>query len=339
MKPAAWFVAITCAGVLSTGPPVRANTVQALYSERGPAGQTLVTVVCRGPVAEGSYRTYRLEEPARAVLVLEDVTEAMEPDELIVGDRHVERLRTIHHPERTPQELLLVFDLASEAADILEIRRSAERLTVVVALPLDSSPSDGAGTEVSPTLPPPTSTPVAVATLTPTPLPSPTRRPPSPVPVYADHPAPPVVPPVSRPATATPTAATSPPQVDATPTPDPDPKTASRVVDVTVSDRPDGSTLVRITADGRIPQGRARFIEVAGEPPRVVVTIRGLSAPDLPRSMEVGEPGIDRIRLIHDAETIDGELHIVLHLAGPRVRVEAMQQVGPHLVVLLVPAD
>jgi hypothetical protein len=112
VKPAAWFVAITCAGVLSTGPPVRANTVQALYSEHGPAGQTLVTVVCRDPVAEGSYRTYRLEEPARAVLVLEDVTEAMEPDELIVGDRHVERLRMIHHPERTPQELLVVFDLA-----------------------------------------------------------------------------------------------------------------------------------------------------------------------------------------------------------------------------------
>ena len=55
--------------------------------------------------------------------------------------------------------------------------------------------------------------------------------------------------------------------------------------------------------------------------------------------MEIGGPGIDRIRLIHDAETIEGELHIVLHLAGARVRVETMQQVGPNLVVLLVPAD
>jgi hypothetical protein len=111
------------------------------------------------------------------------------------------------------------------------------------------------------------------------------------------------------------------------------------VVDVTVSGRPDGSILVRITADGRIPQGRARFIEVSGDPPRVVVTIRGLSAPDLPRSMKIDEPGIDRIRLIHDAETIDGELHVVLLLARPPLRVETMQQVGPNLVVLLVAAD
>ncbi|MEX1309497.1 MAG: hypothetical protein AB1Z65_03675 [Candidatus Sulfomarinibacteraceae bacterium] len=339
MKPALGFVVITVAGMLSIGSSVHANSVQALYREHGPAGQTVITVVFRSPVAEGSYRTYRLEDPARAVLALEDVTDAMEPDELNVGDRHVERLRMIHHPERTPQELLLVFDLATDSADILEIRRNDERLTVFVALAPGSSPNDGAGMAVSPTLPPPTSTPVAVATLTPTPSPTQTHRPPSPVPVYADRPAPPVVPPISRPAAATPTAATSHSQIDETPTPDPDPKTASRVVDVTVSDRTDGSTLVRITADGRIPQGRARFIEIAGEPPRVVVTVRGLSAPDLPRSMEIDEPGIDRIRLIHDAETIDGELHIVLHLAGPRARVETMQQVGPHLVVLLVPAD
>ena len=339
MKPAVGFVAITCAGVLSIGPSVHANTVQALYREHGPAGQTVVTVVCRSPVAEGSYRTYRLEDPARAVLVLEDVTEAMDPEELAVRDRHIEKIRIIHHPERTPQELLLVFDLAMESADILEIRRNAERLTIVAGPPPDSAPGDGAVTAASPAPPPPTPTTVAVVIRTPTPSPSPTRRPPSPVPVYPDRPAPPVAPPVPRPATLTPTADTPGPKVDATPTLDPDPKTATRLVDVTVSDRPDGSTLVRITADGRIPQGRARFIEVAGEPPRVVVTIRGLSAPDLPRSMEIDEPGIDRIRLIHDAETIEGELHIVLHLAGPRIRVETMQQVGPNLVVLLVPAD
>jgi hypothetical protein len=40
--------------------------------------------------------------------------------------------------------------------------------------------------------------------------------------------------------------------------------------------------------------------------------------------------------LIHDAETIEGELHMVLHLAVPGT-VTTMNQVGPHLVIQLSP--
>jgi hypothetical protein len=340
VKRAAAVFALICAFMLAPARPASANTVEALFHDRDNVGRTVVTVVCRSPLAEGSYRSYRLESPPRAVLVLEDLTETMDPDELTVGNRHIERVRIVHHPERTPPELLFVFDLATDSARILEIRRDGNRLTTVVGGGSFPTPAVAPRPTITPTPPPPppSRTPLPVPTLSPTPSPTP-APPSSPQPTYPDRPAPPVVPPIPRPPAETPTPNPSPGGVDGTPTPDSEPSIASRVVDITVSARSDGSTLLRITADGTIPQGRARYIEVAGEPPRVVVTIRGLSAVDLPRTMEIDSPGIDRIRLIQDAETIEGELHVVIHLARAGIGVETMQQVGPHLVFLLVSAD
>jgi hypothetical protein len=121
----------------------------------------------------------------------------------------------------------------------------------------------------------------------------------------------------------------------ATATPDPDPAVAGRVVEVSASSRGDGTTLLRITADGKIPLGSSRFIAVAGEPARIIVTMRALRAPDLPRTFALDNPLIDRVRLVHDAETSDGELHLVLQLARANTQVVEMQQIGPHLVLLL----
>jgi hypothetical protein len=123
----------------------------------------------------------------------------------------------------------------------------------------------------------------------------------------------------------------------ATATPDPDPAIAGRLLEVTASSRGDGTTLLRMTADGKIPLGSSRFIAVAGEPARIIVTMRALRAPDLPRTFSLDDPLIDRVRLIHDAETRDGELHLVLHLLRADTEVVEMQQVGPHLVLLLAP--
>jgi len=69
------------------------------------------------------------------------------------------------------------------------------------------------------------------------------------------------------------------------------------------------------------------------------VTIRGVTAPDLPRSIEVDDPNITRIRLIHDPEIAEGELHLVLHLTRSGISVTELEQVGPHLVVLLEPIE
>ena len=72
-----------------------------------------------------------------------------------------------------------------------------------------------------------------------------------------------------------------------------------------------------------------------GDPPRIILTIRAVSAPDIPRTIEIGDPNLKRIRLIHDAETSMGELHLVLHLTRIGISVAEVNQVGPNLVVRL----
>ena len=107
------------------------------------------------------------------------------------------------------------------------------------------------------------------------------------------------------------------------------------MVDISAGDRGDGSTLLRVTADRRLPVGCLRTLEVAGDEPRIIVTLRGVSAPDLPRSLDLDDPLLERVRLVHDAETVEGELHLVLYPAGGRVFVSETAQVGPHVVVQL----
>jgi len=118
-----------------------------------------------------------------------------------------------------------------------------------------------------------------------------------------------------------------------------EPIIASRAIDISASHRGDGSTLLRITADGRLKNGSARFLEIEGDQPRIVLTIRGITAPDLPRSMEIDDPNIDRIRLVHDGETSEGELHLVLHLTEAAISVIELKQMGPHLAVLVAPVS
>ena len=72
-----------------------------------------------------------------------------------------------------------------------------------------------------------------------------------------------------------------------------------------------------------------------GDPPRIILTIRAVSAPDIPRTIEIGDPNLKRIRLVHDAEISMGELHLVLHLTRIGISVAEVNQVGPNLVVRL----
>ena len=125
----------------------------------------------------------------------------------------------------------------------------------------------------------------------------------------------------------------------ATPIPVAEAPVASHVIDIVATPRGDGSTLLRITADGDLPKGCARHLEVDDDPPRIVLTIRDVSAPELPRSIEIGGQYIERIRLIHDADVSQGELHLVLHLTNPGISVTELKQVGPNLVLRLSTKD
>jgi len=109
-----------------------------------------------------------------------------------------------------------------------------------------------------------------------------------------------------------------------------------RVISLTANPRGDASTLVLVTADGPLPEGCARIMEVAGDRARIILTLVGVSAPDLPRTLELGDPVVERVRLIHDAETAAGELHLVFYLRDPDVTVSDINQVGANLVLRLV---
>lgn len=334
-------------------PPIEANTVATLTRSHDAAGRTLVTVICTEPIAEGSFRTFPLTDPPRAVVALEGITSSVDAAELWIDDGRVEKIRLIHHPDRVPPELLVALDLTVETARVLELRHEMERLVIVVGTEPASVPTIAPTTATTPspsptpepapatTTPPPSPTvtqthqpsPTTTPTPTPTPMSAPTRTP-SPEPTEA-----PSIEPTAT-AAAEPVSTPVPPPpvgLDSLPTPMAATGNGSRLEKISASNRSDGSTLVRISAGGPLPRGCARHMVVAGEPPRIVVTMRGISAPDLPRTIEFDDVNLRRIRLIHDAETSDGELHMVIQPSRAGVAIGEMRQLGPHLVVVLSP--
>jgi hypothetical protein len=305
-----------------------AATIEEIRWTTDNLGRTLVVVTSSQPIGPGSYRVSRVENPPRAVVAIAGITSPFVPSTLAVDDRNTYRMRIGHHPETSPPELHVVFDLTDKTVEVIELRHRENRLDIFLGLPDEPAPTSTPSATVAPS-----------PWLTATPRPSPTRSATStPLPSYPDRPAPPVLPTagvrVTTPTDRADDAGTRSVSL-ATPTPGDDAPTAAHVIDLAASARGDGTTLLRITADGVLPEGCARFFEVADDPPRIVVTIRNVSAPGLDRSIDIDDPLLERIRLVHDAEVSLGELHLVLHLTDPEVSVTELKQLGPHLVLQL----
>jgi hypothetical protein len=299
-------VALVAVAAAATG-RAATNTISDLSWTVDEAGRTVVVVTGAQPFDGRQYRSYHLTDPPRAVVLVSGIDSPYLPGSLTLDDRNVTTVRIGHHPEVAPPELHIVFDLTSDAVEIRSVTHERERLTVLLG--------------------PPGGQPAVAET----PVPGGARdRPPPPDPLPPrEQPAP------QPPATVPPTPAGIDPAVAAPEATEP---VATHVIDIIATSRGDGSTLLRVTADGRLPEGCARYLKVADTPPRVVLSIRGVSAPELPRSIETGDPILTRIRLIHEAEVTDGELHLVLHLADAAVTVAELKQIGPHLVLRLVGA-
>jgi len=266
-------------------------------------GTTVVTVTTDTELEPGDYRAYGMPSPPRVVVVLRGISRAMEPAGRVIGDGTLLRVRSGLHRPRTGNELHLVFDLAAADVELLELGHAGGRLRAVFGRRPQPTTSGA---------PTPVSQPTARAMPTPSPLPSP------------ESPTPRVSP-----------AAVLTPALFATPTPTRETPLAQHVTAISASPRGDGSTLLLVTADGPLPDGCVRVLEVADDPGRIIVTLRGLSAPDLPRTLELNAPLLQEIRLIHDAETSAGELHLVLHLSDGTVSVTDLNQVGANLVLRL----
>jgi hypothetical protein len=286
-----------------------AASVTSVAWDRHPSGHTAITLIFDRPPAPDSFRAYPLAGPPRIVIVVTGITGAPEARVLEVSNGVVERIRLGVHLDRKPGEVHAVLDLASDRVALHSLDLDGSRLTALVG--------PGRGPTVTPRLRArPTATPTPDSSPSPTVIVAAPSPEPSRTPAAAPNPV------ASTPSEAVASSAEAPPI-----------RPASRVVELTATDRGDGSTLLLVTADGRLPLGCARMLEVSADPPRTVVSLRGLSAPDMPRSIDLDGPNLRRVRLIHDAQTESGELHLVVHLTGPDVAVLDQRQVGPNLVL------
>lgn len=312
-----WRTAIAVVVCAPTSTIAATNVTSVSWDHRAP-DLTEITVTCDRPVAEGSYRAFTVPDPPRIVIVIQGVVTDTTSETLNIADGTVGLVRIGAHPDRDPTEVHVVLDVSSDRVRLQRLTADGTRLIALVGRLEPASPS-------------------------PTPVPTPTAGEPQ----SDGHPEAPV-----------PTAATAPPPADRHPRPD-EPvhdslppaldriatpigatpsHPATEIVDIRASERDDGSTLLLITADGRLPLGCARVLAVSGTPPRLIVSLRSVSAPKLPRMLDVGDANIERLRLVHGAETTSGELHVVLQLARPGVRVVEQRQVGENLVLQLAPS-
>lgn len=335
-----------------------ANNVTSLSRGHDPQGGTVVTVTFAEEVSPRLVRSFLLENPPRAVVAIEGVDRSLDAGELPIGDRYVATARLVHHADQTPPELLVVLDLTEPGPAVIDLSVEGDRLAFTVGMPTDAIEAT-----VTPTLPAP------VATPTPTPIPEPTRTPeptetpeptntpkptqtpqPTRTPTATSTPAPPSTPTPSPTPTPSDTLPSTPPPTAApaaTPTPAgaffPPPEstpaattvTASRIEEITLSNRNDGSTLLLVAADGRLPRGCARHTKITGTEPRIIVTLRDITAPDLARTSTFQDANIERIRIIHDIETVQNELHLLISPTSDAVEIRRMEIAGSNLVLLL----
>jgi hypothetical protein len=79
-------------------------------------------------------------------------------------------------------------------------------------------------------------------------------------------------------------------------------------------------TMVTLVADGTVPQGSFTHSRLDGGRPREVVYLRGVAARFPRASVPVGTPEVAQVRTGFHVKPAGNELHVVVDLASPRVR-------------------
>ena len=97
-----------------------------------------------------------------------------------------------------------------------------------------------------------------------------------------------------------------------------------------------GSTTVVLTGDGDFPSGSYKWNEIRGENPRVLIRIIPVASGFSKTLLAAGTPELKQVRVGYHEKPAGNELHVVLDLASPAVRVESVGTDGSRLVVRLV---
>ena len=86
-----------------------------------------------------------------------------------------------------------------------------------------------------------------------------------------------------------------------------------------------------MTADGPIQTGRYKYFRIDGAEPREVIKLMGVTRGYSPSQVNVGGPGLRRIRFGYHRKPGGNELHVVLDLVGQQWMVTEVQTAGSGL--------
>ena len=164
--------------------------------------------------------------------------------------------------------------------------------------------------------------------------PPPTASEPSPQP--EGEPAPTGV--ATQPQSAPPPAIEPEPQAAPPPPPPPPPavveKAFDRLEDISAN-RVGSTTEIVLTTNGSVPKGRYRSSSIGGDKPRALVKLLGVSRSFRTTKVPVDAPLVDGVRLGYHKKSSGNELHVVIDLEGPGVKVEEVRAEGRRLVIRL----
>lgn len=114
------------------------------------------------------------------------------------------------------------------------------------------------------------------------------------------------------------------------PAPAPSAGPAATVVERITFEKVPGGTTVVVWGNGALRPESYKRVSV-DSPPREVIQIRGIEQPFSPVRIVVGTPEVKQIRIGYHEKPGGNELHVVVDLAGPQVRVDRIEPDGQRL--------
>ncbi len=342
-------MALLVATIAASNPQAGLAKITEIVIRSGSDGTTIAEVSADSPILR--VRHFHIEQPPRGVVRIIGIGEAYRPYQMTVDDGIVNRLRIGYHPEVSPAELHLVFDLAAADARITGIDHDGSRCAVILRLP--ARPVGVA-----------TSSPIAAPTQLPaTPVAEPTPEPVATAAAVVEDATAVAAPDLPDP---TPTAglvpATAVPSLTPTPAAAPTAKArparrsgllsaprshrsgfrvrghaAEELTEIVVSHRDDGSTLVRFTADGAFQTGRVHHYELRQDPRHHVLGFDGLVVGEQAKVPQIDDLSLCSLTVSHRTDTNPNQLQVILRLTSSQVELAEVAATGANVVLHLVP--